>query len=122
MIRKISLVTVLFALAPTSSAGPVEGQTRSSSAVVLYEAAQFIPGDGRQPIANGAMLVENGTITQIGPKGGVNLPRGAVRVDLGGKTVIPALINTHGHPGFQRGLTYSAANFTRVTIMEHMNR
>src|SRR5256885_8372388 len=122
MIRKISLVTVLFALATTSSAGPVEGQTRSSSAVVLYEAARFIPGDGRQPITNGAMLVENGTITKIGPKGSVDVPRDAVRVDLGGKTVMPALINTHGHPGFQRGLTYSAANFTRDTIMEDMNR
>ena len=118
MIRKISLVTVLFALATTSSAGPVEGQTRSSSAVVLYEAARFIPGDGRQPIANGAMLVENGTITKIGPKGDENLPRGAIRVDLGDKTVMPALINTHGHPGFQRGITYSADNFTRDTIMD----
>src|SRR5213594_4277483 len=122
MMRKIFAVTVLFVLATTSPAGPVKGQSRSSPAVVLYEASQFIPGDGRQPIANGAMLVENGTITQIGPKGSVNLPRGALRVDLGGKTVMPALINTHGHPGFQRGLTYSAENFTRDTIMEDMNR
>src|SRR3989454_1906178 len=68
------------------------------------------------------MLVENGTITKIGPKGSVDVPRGAVRVDLGGKTVMPALINTHGHPGFQRGLTYRADNFTRDTIMEDMNR
>src|SRR5256885_16535133 len=122
MMRNIFAVTVLFVLATTSSAGPIKGQTRSSPTVVLYEAAQFIPGDGRQPIANGAMLVENGTITKIGPKGDVNLPRGAIRVDLGDKTVMPALINTHGHPGFQRGLTYSAANFTRDTIMEDMNR
>src|SRR5437867_5220631 len=122
MMRKIFAVTVLFVLATTSPAGPVKGQSRSSPAVVLYEAAQFIPGDGRQPIANGVMLVENGTIRQIGPKGSVNLPRGTVRVDLGGKTVMPALINTHGHPGFQRGLTYAAENFTRDTIMEDMNR
>jgi len=35
---------------------------------------------------------------------------------------MPALINTHGHPGFQRGLTYSADNFTRETIMDDLNR
>jgi imidazolonepropionase-like amidohydrolase len=68
------------------------------------------------------MLVENGMITRIAPKGSVAAPRGALRVDLTGKTIMPALINAHGHPGFQRGLTYTAANFTRETIIEDMNR
>ena len=35
---------------------------------------------------------------------------------------MPALINAHGHPGFQRGLTYSADNFTRETIIDDLNR
>ena len=43
-------------------------------------------------------------------------------IDLGGKTVMPAIINTHGHPGFQRGLTYVASNFTRETVMNDLNR
>src|SRR5438552_6565533 len=122
MIRKVFLVTILCVVATTYAPWPVKTQTRPSAAAVLYEAARFIPGDGSQPITNGAMLVENGTITKIGPKGSVDVPRDAVRVDLGGKTVMPALINTHGHPGFQRGLTYRADNFTRDTIMEDMNR
>src|SRR5439155_9388000 len=122
MIRKVFLVTTLCVVATTYAPWPVKTQTRPSAAAVLYEAARFIPGDGSQPMTNGAMLVENGTITKIGPKGSVAVPRGAVRVDLGGKTVMPALINTHGHPGFQRDLTYRADNFTRDTIMEDMNR
>src|SRR6266699_803349 len=122
MIRKVFLVTILCVVATTYAPWLVKTQTRRSAAAMLYEAARFIPGDGSQPITNGAMLVENGTITKIGPKGRVDVPRQAVRVDLGGKTVMPALINTHGHPGFQRGLTYSADNFTRDTIMEDMNR
>src|SRR5947209_3577435 len=122
MIRKVFLVTILCVVATTYAPWPVKTQNRPSAAAVLYEAARFIPGDGSQPITNGAMLVENGTITKIGPKGSVDVPRDAVRVDLGGKTVMPALINTHGHPGFQRGVTYSAENFTRDTIMDDMNR
>src|SRR5881409_2014198 len=122
MIRKVFLVTALFVLATSYSAVLVKTQTRAPAAAVLYEAARFIPGDGSQPITNGAMLVENGTITKIGPKGRVDVPRDAVRVDLGGKTVMPALVNAHGHPGFQRGLTYSADNFTRETIMDDLNR
>jgi imidazolonepropionase-like amidohydrolase len=90
--------------------------------MVLYEGARLIAGDGSQPITNAAMLVENGTITRIGAKGTVNVPAAALRVDLTGKTVMPALINTHGHPGFQRGLTYTGDNFTRETIMDDLNR
>jgi imidazolonepropionase-like amidohydrolase len=97
-------------------------QSRAPAAAVLYEGARLIPGDGRPPIVSAAILVENGLITKVGAKGSVDAPRGAVRVDLTGKTIMPTLINTHGHPGFQRGLTYSADNFTRETITDDLNR
>ena len=35
---------------------------------------------------------------------------------------MPALINAHGHPGFQKGLTYVAANYTRENIVDDLNR
>ena len=89
---------------------------------MLYEGARLIPGDGRAPIADSAFLVERGTITRVGKKGELTAPAGAGRVNLTGKTVMPALINAHGHPGFQRGLTYSADNFTRDTIIDDLNR
>jgi len=97
-------------------------QSRSSNSAVLYEGGRIIPGDGRPPLENAAMLVENGTITRIGAKGSVTAPRTGLRVDLSGKTIMPTLINAHGHPGFQRGLTYSAENFTRQTILDDMSR
>jgi imidazolonepropionase-like amidohydrolase len=97
-------------------------QSQSTSTVALYEGARLIPGDGTPPIENSAMLVENGTITRVGVKGAVTAPSGARRIDFAGKTVMPTLINTHGHPGFQRGLTYDAANFTRETVMDDLNR
>src|SRR5262249_35244919 len=74
------------------------------------------------PDSNAAMLVENGMITRIGAKGSVNAPRAARHVDLTGKTIMPALVDAHGHPGFQRGLTYAAENFTRETILNDLNR
>ena len=89
---------------------------------MLYEGARLIAGDGRAPIADSAFLVERGTITRVGKKGELTAPAGAGRVNLTGKTVMPALINAHGHPGFQRGLTYSADNFTRETIIDDLNR
>jgi imidazolonepropionase-like amidohydrolase len=119
--RKVGL-GILLASAIVSLAPGVNTQTPSVTTTVLYEGARLIPGDGRPPIASSAMLVERGMITRIGAKGSVTAPAGATRIDLTGKTVMPTLINAHGHPGFQRGLTYSADNFTRDTIMDDLNR
>src|SRR5262245_12806831 len=110
-------VTKLLAIAALLAA-----TVQTPGTAVLFEGARLIPGDGRQPIASSAMLVENGTIIRIDVKGGIPLPRNAARVDLTGKTLMPALVNTHGHPGFQRGVTYTAENFTRETVMDDLNR
>src|SRR5262245_59982985 len=100
MIRKILVFAGMIATA--LACYPQAPQT-----AVLFEGARLIPGDGRQPVVNAAMLVENGIITRVGTKGSVNAPASTRRVDLTGKTIMPVLINAHGHPGFQRGLTYS---------------
>ena len=100
----------------------VQPVTSQANRIVLYEGARLISGDGSAPIEDSAFLVENGTITRVGRKGDVTAPGGAVRVNLAGKTVMPTLIDAHGHPGFQRGLTYSAANFTRENIADDLNR
>jgi imidazolonepropionase-like amidohydrolase len=110
MIRNIFVLAALLAGAATPPAP-----------AVLYEGARLIPGDGSRPIESGAILVENGTITKIGSQGSVTAPRGTARVDLRGKTIMPTLINAHGHPGFQRGLTYSAENFTFARIRSREN-
>ena len=100
----------------------VEIASNGPAPVVLYEGARLIAGDGSAPMVDSAFLVESGTITTVGRKGDVTAPAGAGRVDLTGKTVMPTLINAHGHPGFQRGLTYSADNFTRENIIDDLNR
>ncbi|HVH28579.1 MAG TPA: amidohydrolase family protein [Vicinamibacterales bacterium] len=112
----------LVAIAAACSSENVKSQLSRPAAAVLYEGARLIPGDGREAVADSAFLVENGAISQVGKRNQLAAPSGASRVDLSGKTVIPALINTHGHPGFQRGLTYGADNFTRETIIEDLNR
>jgi imidazolonepropionase-like amidohydrolase len=104
------------ALAAMFAAQPAPAQT------VLFEGARVIPGDGSPAINNAALLVEHGVITRIGRKGEIALPAGGTRVDLDGKTVMPAIISTHVHPGFQKGLTYLAENFARETIIDDLNR
>ena len=71
---------------------PVEVLAQTTE-TVLYEGARVIVGDGSAPIENAAILVENGKFTTIGQRGQVQGPS-ATRVDLTGKTVMPALVNT----------------------------
>src|SRR5258708_25326287 len=94
----------------------------ASAQSVLVEGARVIPGNGNAAIDNASLLVERGVITRIGRKGDIALPVGGTRVDLDGKTVMPTIISPHVHPGFQKGLTYLAENYTRETIMDDLNR
>ena len=43
-------------------------------------------------------MVANGRIIAVGRSGQVSAPAGAARVNLAGKTVMPALVDTHTHP------------------------
>jgi imidazolonepropionase-like amidohydrolase len=122
MFRQTIALCGFAALAWAYSSRPVETQANRSTRGVLYEGARLIAGDGSAPIADSAFLVENGTITRVGKKGALTAPGGAGRINLTGKTVMPTLINAHGHPGFQRGLTYSADNFTRENIIDDLDR
>ncbi|HEY6510167.1 MAG TPA: amidohydrolase family protein, partial [Vicinamibacterales bacterium] len=95
---------------------------QSASRVAAYEGARVIPGDGRSPIERAVLLVENGRIRQVGAAGTVAVPAGAARVDVTGKTIIPALVNAHTHPGFQRGATYARENYTREQVIQDLER
>ena len=94
----------------------------AAAQAILLEGARVVAGDGSPPIENAALLVEGGIISRIGRKGDIALPAGGTRIGLDGKTMMPAIISTHVHPGFQKGLTYLAENFARETIMDDLNR
>src|SRR5947207_4546914 len=63
-------------------------------AVTVFEGARVIIGDGRAPIENATFIVSGNRFTQVGRAGEVKAPAGAARVNLAGKTVMPALIDT----------------------------
>jgi imidazolonepropionase-like amidohydrolase len=68
---------------------------------VVYDGARLIVGDGKV-IESAAFVVENGRITQVGAPGQIKVPAGASRVDLTGKTVMPAIVDAHTHMPTER--------------------
>jgi imidazolonepropionase-like amidohydrolase len=74
-----------------------ESQAPQATDVTVFEGARLIVGDDSAPIEDAAFIVEKNQITQVGRKGQLQVPAGAARVDLTGKTVMPAIIDLHTH-------------------------
>jgi len=80
----------LFTVLATTSQSQTPG-------VTVFEGARLIVGDGSAAIENSAFVVQNNRFLQVGRRGQVNVPAGAARVDLTGKTVMPAIVDAHTH-------------------------
>src|SRR5713226_6103247 len=93
----------------------VESQSPGTAGVTVFEGARLITGDGSAPVENSAFIVENNQFTQVGRRGELQPPAKAAHVDLTGKTVMPAMVDLHGHLGFQNVAegTMSKETFTR---------
>src|ERR1700752_184369 len=79
----------------------LQGQAPPPARVTVFEGARLITGDGAPPIENSAFIVESTLFTRVGRRGQAPIPAGAARVDLTGKTVMPAMVDLHGHFGYQ---------------------
>ena len=87
---------LLFGLFLAARSAPVAAQA-TAGGVTVFEGARLIIGDGSVSIENAAFIVNGTRFTQVGRAGQLQVPAGARRVDLRGKTVMPAIIDTHTH-------------------------
>jgi len=94
--RRVSMFTIAAATAAAVVAGmsvPTTGQAQGN--VTAFEGARIIVGDGSPAIEKGTIVVTGQNITAVGAN--VQVPAGAQRVNLAGKTVMPMIIDTHIH-------------------------
>ena len=81
----------------TGCSTPETVEAPQATAVTVFEGALLIVGDDSEPIEDAAFIVENDRFTAVGRRGQLDVPAGATRVDLTGKTVMPAITDTHKH-------------------------
>jgi imidazolonepropionase-like amidohydrolase len=93
-----------------------------AASIIVFEGARLIAGDGSAAIERSALVVQGDSFVSVGRQGDVKIPAGAQRIDLSGKTVMPALVDVHTHLGYRSGATFRAENFTRDTILDELNR
>ena len=102
-------------------AGANAAANAQPAAVTVFEGARLVNGDA-SVIENAAFVVQGNRIVAAGRRADVQVPAGAARVDLTGKTVIPALIDAHSHIGYMRNLSSGPQNYTRENILDHMHK
>jgi imidazolonepropionase-like amidohydrolase len=109
-------------LLAASCSSSLESQTKGTATV--FEGARLITGDGGAPIADSAFVVENTQFTRVGRRGQIQVPAGATRVDLTGKTVMPGKVDLHGHIGYQHDWDGTMAKefYTRENLIDHLER
>jgi len=82
--------------------------------------ARIIDGSGGPVIENGTLVFQDGRIIAVGAGAQVKPPRGATTVSAAGKTIIPGLINAHGHVSDVQGLRTGPEFYTPENVARQL--
>jgi imidazolonepropionase-like amidohydrolase len=113
----LALLPLVFIVLPSHSA---QGVDRASKTVVLAH-VRVIDGTGAPPKENMFITIRDGTIVGI-TKDSSEAPRSARLIDYSGKTVMPGLINAHGHLALVCGTQNSATCYTREHDIDQLRQ
>jgi imidazolonepropionase-like amidohydrolase len=86
----------------------------------VFRNLTVIDGTDRAPLAQAAMVVQDGRVSWIGPATDLDAPDGANVTDLNGAFVLPGLIDLHGHLGNTVDLVQDSTFHTRASIEQDL--
>ena len=94
----------------------------SDSRTIVLSHVRLIDGTGRPPVENASITIQDGRIAAITTDNGAKIPAGARSFEYSGKTVIPGLINAHGHLALVCGLQNSATCYTKDNVVAELRQ
>src|SRR4051812_29202425 len=86
--RRVNAIAAVATVCLVGLAGP------SLADITAFEGIRLIVGNGNV-VENATLVIDGNKVVQVGQ--GVAVPAGALRVNLAGKTIMPAIIDTHVH-------------------------
>ena len=107
------LVTFVFMIVAVAKSS---GQ---SAEVILLKNVSLIDGTGKPAQHNVNILLKDGKISSISKQAGSS---NAKLIDLSGKTIMPLIMNVHGHLGMAKGATVAPENYNRSHIIKELER
>ena len=116
--RSIRLLTVLsVTLLLLNCAGP---PPEPEEGLYAFVGASVIDGTGNPPIEDAVLIVRDGRIEGVGAKESLPPPATANLVDVSGKTIIPGLVNAHGHVGQTNGLESGPDVYSKDNVLAQL--
>src|SRR2546428_9422153 len=98
-------------------------QAPAQTKPVVLKGARLIDGTGRPAIENSVLVIEGKQIVAAGKAGAVSIPKDAAVEDVSGKTIMPAIINLHGHLGLSNnGADSAAGHYTEENVAKQLNK
>src|SRR5258708_23033567 len=90
---------------------------------IVLKGARLIDGTGGAAIENSGLVIEGDHLVAAGTAGTVSIPKDADVRDVSGKTIMPALINLHGHLGLSsNGADSVAGHYTEDNVVKQLNK
>jgi len=93
-------------------------EAAEGASMQVFVGGRLIDGTGNAPIERSVLIVQNGRIQAVGAEGSVEIPAGAARIDVTGRTIVPGFINAHGHVGNVRGLEVD--QYSRENVLDQL--
>jgi len=87
--------------------------------ITAFTGGTIIDGTGGDPIREGVLLIQDGRVLAVGTKENVSVPENATVIDVTGKTIIPGLINAHGHVGDVKGI--EGGHYSTENVIENLS-
>lgn len=117
-----AFLVIVIACIVCPSAG-AQAPPSTQARLVVLKGARLIDGTGQPPIENSVLVIEGKQIVAAGKAGAVSIPKDAAVQDVSGKTIMPALINLHGHLGLStNGADSAAGHYTQENVVKQLNK
>ena len=107
----VLLCSILFGCAEPELVEPTPG-------LFALTGAHLILGTDEIVIEDGVLVIRDGLIVAVGSLDETEVPVDATLIDVSGKTIMPGMINAHGHVNNVRGLESDPSFYTE----EHVER
>ena len=109
-------MTIRIAFVVAALCVPVSGAAQTTA----FVGARIIDGRGAV-IERATLVVRDGKIVAVGPAASTTAPAGAQQINVANATIMPGLVNAHGHLTAAVGMRNDPNGYTRENLIRQLN-
>ena len=122
ILKSAWIVCIVITLLPGCLEIVQESPPKNSPSTLAFVGANIIVGDGSTVFKNGVLITKEDKISAVGTSSSVQVPSDAQVFNLTGNTIIPGLINTHGHVNDVIGVEADPSFYTEAHVETQLAR